>query len=562
MLSLAVYFICQAAAIAQVLELNEGKVQGFEYETEKDDIAEVFLNIPFASPPIGELRFERPQPPKPWLGVRDGTTFGAACVPIVPEATFTDSIKISEDCLSLNIIRPSPEVSSGHLLPILFYVHGSGFGMFSAVQCGYKGFAEMFAGREVIVVTIQYRLGVYGFFSTGNEEIPGNMGLFDMAEALKFVHSNAKRIGGDPSRITVWGESAGGAAAGHLILSPITRDHIVRSIEMSGSPWTSFAIGSSVVKNSLELANALECKEKIKSCMKQKTREEIVDAIRKVGSKTGGYDFVKWGPVIDGIFLLNPDEMAATAPPKKSIIGVTAKEAIGLALLGPPLEFFHSLYIDPSTYSTWDRQKLVKKLMEFVMKTYVGNHLSNILQEVIGFYVDKNEEKHFEFYLERYIEFLSDLLFNVPAVDGILARRSAGWDIYAYVFDYCPYEFNDKIPERLRGATHGSEFVYFGDISAVLGREFEEEEENIADFLGESLSEFAKNGHPSNNQQPWLRIKAGSAIRFMNIAPKCEMKTGFFNESASFWQKTRKYGFDMVKLLRTRDDMERVKDEL
>ncbi|CAJ0589183.1 unnamed protein product [Cylicocyclus nassatus] len=453
MLSLLVYFICLAAARAQLLELNEGKVKGFEYKTKKGDIAEVFLNIPFASPPIGELRFERPQPPKPWVGVRNGTTFGAACVPIVPEAAFTDSIKLSEDCLSLNIIRPKPKASSQNLLPILFYVHGS------------------------------------GFFSTGDEEIPGNMGLFDMAEALKFVHSNAKRIGGDPLRITAWGDSAGGAAAAHLILSPITRD---------------------------------------------------------------------------GIFLLHPDEMAATAPTKVSIIGVTAKEAIGFALLWPTLEFFHSLYIDPSRYSTWDREKLVKKLMEFVMKTYVGNHLSNILQEVIRFYVDRDEEKHFEFYLERYVEFLSDVLFNVPAVDGILARRSAGWDIYAYVFDYCPPEFDDdKIPGRLRGATHGSEFVYVGDISALMGgREFKEEEAKIAEFLGESLSEFAKNGQPSNNQQPWLRVKADSAIRFMNIAPKCEMKTGFFNESASFWQKTRKYGFDMVKLLRTGNDTEKVKEEL
>ncbi|VDN25427.1 unnamed protein product [Cylicostephanus goldi] len=99
-------------------------------------------------------------------------------------------------------------------------------------------------------------------------------------------------------------------------------------------------------------------------------------------------------------------------------------------------------------------------------------------------------------------------------------------------------------------------------MAAAMGREFNEQEENIADFLGESLSEFAKNGHPSNSQQPWLRVKADSAIRFMNIAPKCMMKTGFFSESASFWEKMRKYGFDMVKLLRTGNDTEKTKEEL
>ncbi|VDN23398.1 unnamed protein product, partial [Cylicostephanus goldi] len=153
------YFICLlAATTAQVLELNEGKVQGFEYKTKKGDIAEVFLNIPFALPPIGELRFERPQPPKPWADVRNGTIFGAACIQIVPEAAFTRSLEISEDCLSLNIIRPKTK-GSRNFLPILFYVHGSAYEMFSAVECGYKGFAEMFADREVIVVTIQHRLG-------------------------------------------------------------------------------------------------------------------------------------------------------------------------------------------------------------------------------------------------------------------------------------------------------------------------------------------------------------------------------------------------------------------
>ncbi|VDM81324.1 unnamed protein product [Strongylus vulgaris] len=271
MLSFVSLCLCLlATANAQILQLNQGKVQGFEYKTAKGEVAEVFLNIPYASPPVGDLRFEKPRPLDAWNNVINGTVLGAACHPIVPEAVFTVWVRTSEDCLTLNIIKPKRKPPKSEVgFPILFWIHGGGYEMFSAVECGFESFANSYTNKGVIVVTIQYRLGVYGFFSTGDERMPGNLGLYDMAEALKviqfrsyysssyylvFVHSNAKNFGGDPSRITVWGESAGGAAAGQLILSPVTRDYVARSIEMSGSPWTSWAIGSRVVKNSLELA--------------------------------------------------------------------------------------------------------------------------------------------------------------------------------------------------------------------------------------------------------------------------------------------------------------------
>ncbi|KIH61318.1 hypothetical protein ANCDUO_08412, partial [Ancylostoma duodenale] len=154
------------------------------------------------------------------------------------------------------------------------------------------------------------------FFSTGDSRMPGNLGLFDMAEALKFIHTNARTFGGDPSRITVCGHSAGSAAAGQLILSPVTRDYISRSIEMSGSAWGIYARGAAVANYSLELAEVLGCSAKIKECMKQKSVEEIYQGIEEV-----------WAPVMDGDFLQHPDVMTTAAPPKVSIIGVTNKES-------------------------------------------------------------------------------------------------------------------------------------------------------------------------------------------------------------------------------------------
>ncbi|RCN36931.1 Carboxylesterase [Ancylostoma caninum] len=219
---------------AQVLDLTPGKVLGCDHETKKGGFA------------------EKPIPPKPWKGLRDGTKFGALCIQLVREFV-PPTEQTSEDCLTLNIIRPKKEAPQTGF-PILFWVHGGGYEAGSAPFYGYQGFADIYTAQDVIVVTIQYRLGVYGFFSTGDSQMPGNLGLWDMAEALMFIHANAENFGGDPRSITVWRHSAGSAAVGQLILSPITRDYIVRSIEMSGSPWGSWYLGSSVANNSLELA--------------------------------------------------------------------------------------------------------------------------------------------------------------------------------------------------------------------------------------------------------------------------------------------------------------------
>ncbi|XGW05270.1 hypothetical protein V3C99_016000 [Haemonchus contortus] len=266
-------------SFAQILELKPGRVQGFEYTTKGGDIAEVFLGIPYAAAPVGELRFEKPASVVPWNGVCNGTQFGATCHPHERKSAVLPDP--SEDCLTLNVIRPRKEAPAGGY-PILLWVHGGGYEIGSASLYGYKGFADNYIPHDIIVVTIQYRLGIYGFFSTGDSRIPGNLGLFDMAEAVKFVYENAESMGADPSRITAWGLSAGGAGVGQLVLSPVSRDYIARSIEMSGSPWVAWALGPNVPKYSLELAEVLECTDDLKNCMKHKTVEEIYEAAEKV----------------------------------------------------------------------------------------------------------------------------------------------------------------------------------------------------------------------------------------------------------------------------------------
>ncbi|PIO66814.1 Carboxylesterase, partial [Teladorsagia circumcincta] len=208
---------------AQILNLSPGQVRGFEYSTKGGEIAEVFLAIPYAAPPVGDLRFEKPAAVSPWKGVHNGTAFGPTCHPHTRQATLPPNP--SENCLTLNVIRPKKAASPGGY-PILLWVHGGGYEIGSASLYGYKGFADIYIPHDIIVITIQYRLGIYGFFSSGDSRVPGNLGLFDMAAAVKFVHENAENIGANASRITAWGLSAGGAAVGQLALSPVSRGRI------------------------------------------------------------------------------------------------------------------------------------------------------------------------------------------------------------------------------------------------------------------------------------------------------------------------------------------------
>ncbi|WKY13787.1 hypothetical protein Q1695_004544 [Nippostrongylus brasiliensis] len=522
---------------AQLLLLKPGQIGGFEYETKSGEVAEVFLAIPFAEPPLNELRFEKPVPVKPWQGIRDGTAFGPTCHPHTRPAAVTPDP--SEDCLTLNVIRPKKKAPPGGY-PVLVWVHGGGYEIGSASLYGYKGIADIYVSQDIVVVTVQYRLGVYGFFSSGDARIPGNLGLFDMTAALKFVHENAAEIGVDASRLTVWGLSAGGAAAGQLILSPVSRDYVTRSIEMSGSPWSSWAMGRGFANNSLELAKELHCVNDLKNCMKSKSVDEIYDAVDRV--------CVKWGPVIDGEFILHPNEMSATAAPKDAIVGLSNKEASFFTVKGmsPFISEFGVKYED---FSTWNREKLVAKLKEHIRPEFYGNQISDAIDDIVSYYVNRGEEHSYEFYLDRFTEFVSDVLFNVAVVDGILARRQEGWNLYAYSFDhYNKAIWPENVAERLRGSPHVNEYPYIFDIFALGSYEIDEEEQIVADLIQQSFINFVKSGVPSNPHVDWKEVDFSDDLRYLSISPKPKMSRGFYSGATTFWHRMKKLGFDVISL--------------
>ncbi|CAG5129358.1 unnamed protein product [Candidula unifasciata] len=191
-----------------------------------------FYGIPYALPPLGNLRFQPPKPALDWTGIRDAVSKSAVC----PQFTFEDLTSVkSEDCLYLNVFTPDVNAS----LPVFVWIHGGAFLIGSAYQ---DGDGDTFASQGVVAVTINYRLGALGFLTTEDDVMPGNYGLLDQVLALKWVQKHISAFGGDPAQVTIGGESAGAFSVSLLVVSPLTKGLFIRAIMESGSSLSLSAV--------------------------------------------------------------------------------------------------------------------------------------------------------------------------------------------------------------------------------------------------------------------------------------------------------------------------------
>nr|QIK02116.1 carboxylesterase 18 [Holotrichia parallela] len=197
-----------------------------------------FNGIPYAKPPIGKLRFEPPQTPNRWQGTWNATFDRNQCIQTeLLEQLSLPSLSGSEDCLYINVYIPQ-KPDKRTLLPVMVWIYGGGFitGNSSYDLYGPDGLVD----QNIIVVSFNYRLGIFGFLSTGDDVAPGNIGLKDQIFALKWVKKNIKRFGGDPKKVTIFGESAGGASVSLLVISPLAKGLFQKAIMQSGTaicPW-------------------------------------------------------------------------------------------------------------------------------------------------------------------------------------------------------------------------------------------------------------------------------------------------------------------------------------
>jgi para-nitrobenzyl esterase len=230
-----------ASACAQSAQVRtaSGSVEG---SVLKSTGVQVYKGIPFAAPPVGDLRWAEPQPVKPWTGVKPAKEFSASCMQSTTSERLPWSAEylvhnpVSEDCLYLNVW--TPKHTSANPLPVVVYIHGGGFTEGSGGVAIYDG--EPLAASGLVVVTINYRLGVFGFLAhpeltaRSPHHVSGNWALMDQIAALRWVQANIAAFGGDPKRVTIWGQSAGAFSVAGLLASPEAKGLFARAMASSG----------------------------------------------------------------------------------------------------------------------------------------------------------------------------------------------------------------------------------------------------------------------------------------------------------------------------------------
>src|SRR3954453_12492322 len=200
-----------------IVDTTSGRLEGLT-----DGEVAVFRGIPFAAPPVGELRFRAPRPVEPWAGVRPASEFGCWAPQNAPATTLSGQLPgtQAEDCLSLNVWTPAADSARR---PVMVWIHGGGFIGGSGAMNLYAG-APLAARGDVVVVTVNYRLGILGFLGSSDladeNGATGNWGLLDQVAALQGVRDNIVGFGGDPDNVTIFGESAGGMSVSDLLAMP------------------------------------------------------------------------------------------------------------------------------------------------------------------------------------------------------------------------------------------------------------------------------------------------------------------------------------------------------
>ena len=219
-----------------IVKTRNGAVSGSTMRSRKGARILSFRGIPYARPPVGDMRFRRSEPAQSWTGVLDGTKESKKCLQpnvLMPQLPFLTG---GEDCLYLNVYTKQTKPSA--LLPVIVYIHGGAFVVGSCEAMLYG--PQVLLDREVVMVGINYRLGALGFLSLETDEAPGNLGLHDQYLALLWVRDNIAQFGGDPDNVTLMGVSAGAMSATCHLVSPISRGLFHRVIALSGTMASTF----------------------------------------------------------------------------------------------------------------------------------------------------------------------------------------------------------------------------------------------------------------------------------------------------------------------------------
>jgi para-nitrobenzyl esterase len=459
------------AGIADAVRTNTGLVSG---APGNDPDVRVFKGIPYAKPPVGELRWKAPQPAPDWSGTRAATEFGPVCMqePYPQTSPYYSPLeKVSEDCLYLNVWTAAKSASDKR--PVMFWIHGGSYTRGTGATPTYNG--EVLAKKGVVVVTINYRLGMFGFFAHPEltKESPnhqsGNYALQDMIAALNWVQKNIAAFGGDPKRVTIFGESAGSSAVNFLMASPLAKGLFHRVIGESGA---NFGFGRAT---SLAAAEQNGVKYGSLASLRAKSAEELM--------KTQG----AFRPGVDG-YVLTEDVSSVFAHHNQSDVPVIAG-------------YNHD---EGTTLSPYPANSNAKTFVESIQKRY-----GQFAEEFLKIYPANTDAEAMQAHYDSFRD------------------QSMGWQMRTWVREQTKtgkapafLYFFTRVPpgpaaEKLK-SYHAGEIAYvFGNLRPP--RPWEETDKKLSEAMSTYWVNFATTGNPNGKgleKWPTYTAAADPAIVF------------------------------------------------
>uniref|UniRef100_A0A3B4VB52 Neuroligin 4 X-linked a n=1 Tax=Seriola dumerili TaxID=41447 RepID=A0A3B4VB52_SERDU len=494
-----------------VVTTNHGKLRGVKVTLPNEILGPVeqYLGIPYALAPTGERRFQPPEPPMSWPGIRNATQFAPVCPQFLEDrfllndmlpVWFTANLDTlvtyvqeqSEDCLYLNIYVPTEDGCTlkppkNGLKPVMVYIHGGSY---------MEGTGNMIDGSilasygNVIVITINYRLGVLGFLSTGDQAAKGNYGLLDQIQALRWIKENIQAFKGDPKRVTIFGSGAGASCVSLLTLSHYSEDLFQKAIIQSGTALSSWAVNYQPAKYTRALAEKVGCNMldtiDLVECLQNKNYKELIEQYI-----TPAKYHIAFGPVIDGDVI--PDD-----PQILMEQGEFLNYDIMLGVnQGEGFKFVDGIVDSEDGVSANDFDFAVS---DFVDHLYGYPEGKDTLRETIKFmYTDWADKENPETRRKTLVALFTDHQWVAPAVATADLHAQYGSPTYFYAFyHHCQ---SDMKPSWADSA-HGDEVPYVFGIPMIgptdlFNCNFSKNDVMLSAVVMTYWTNFAKTGDPN-----------------------------------------------------------------